>query len=109
MSTCTKSGCNKDARSIVKLLLFVPGYAKPAEVFATICACCEEHRAPDGDIHLFFRNTWETLVTGFEQRGLPGPALELTQFAWVDIEEYEEFKKQYAGADPKSTKVVHIN
>lgn len=109
MSTCSKKGCNENAEHVVKLLLFTENCTTPAEVFATIFACSEEHQAPDGDIRYFFENNWEVLATGFEQRGLPRPVLELTQFAWLSIEEYEEFQRLHAGADDKSKKIVTIN
>lgn len=109
MFTCTKKGCDKSATQVVKLLLFVEKCTTPAEVFATIFACSEEHQIPDGDIRLFFENNWEVLATGFEQRGLPRPILDLTQLAWMPIEEYEEFQQQCAGADEKSKKIVTIN
>lgn len=109
MVTCTKKGCDKDATTIVKLLLFCEGYNSPAEVFATIAACCEEHQTSDGDIRMFFESNWEILATGFEQRHLPRPTLELTQFAWLPIEEYGEFQRQHAGADANSKKIVTVN
>ena len=99
MFTCTKEGCDEDATHIVRLKVGVEGSEEPAEVFASIYACSEEHRASDGDIHLFFRNTWEVLVAGFEVHHLPRPIIEKTEFAWVPMAEWEQFKKDYAAAD----------
>jgi len=109
MLTCSKKECNENATQIVKLLLFTDVHAEPAHVFATICACCEEHQLPDGEIHKFFRDTWETLATGFEQRGFPRPNIDKTQFAWVPLEDYEEFKRMCENADPKSRVVAWKN
>lgn len=109
MFTCTKKGCGKNAQQVVKLLLFTKNCTTPAEVFASIFTCSEEHQTSDGDIRYFFENNWEVLATGFEQRGLPRPILDLTQLAWVPIEEYEEFQRQHAGAEEKSKKIVTIN
>jgi hypothetical protein len=109
MLTCTKKGCDKSATTVVKLLLFTENCTTPAEVFATIAACCEEHQTADGDIRLFFESNWEILATGFEQRGFPRPVLELTQFGWLPVEDYEEFQRQHDGADAKSKKLVTIN
>ena len=107
--SASKKDCGKAAEQIVKLLLFCEGFDTPAEMFASIYACCDEHQAPDGDIRYFFERNWEALVVGFVQRGYQPPVKEKTSFAWLPIEEWEEFQRQHAGADPSSRKVVTIN
>jgi len=109
MTKCTKEGCDQDAKYIIKLHLFADGFESPAEVFATICACSEEHKISDGEIHLFFRSSWEILAAGFEVRGLPRPILQKTEFAWGDIEEDEEYKRLCDVADPSFKKDVQVN
>lgn len=105
---CSKKGCDKSANEVVKLLLFCEGFDEPAEVFATIFACSEEHQAPYGDIRQFFEHNWEILATGFEIRQLPRPILEKTLMAWTSVEDYEEYLRQRDGDDPSSRKVVTI-
>lgn len=109
MLTCSKKDCDQKANEVIKLYLFTERCTTPAEVFASIGACCEEHKTSYGDIRLFFESNWEILATGFEQRGFPRPVLDLTQVGWVPVEEYEEFQKLHAGADEKSKKIVMIN
>jgi hypothetical protein len=106
---CSRKGCGKSAKSVVALKIYCEGCEKPAEVFATIYACSDEHRAPDSDIGAFFTHNWEKVTVGFMQHGVPRPIRELTEFSWVDIEDYEEYLRQHAGAAPGSTKVTRVH
>jgi hypothetical protein len=98
MFRCSKKGCGKNATSVVALKIYCGDIEIPAEVFATIFACSEEHQAPNGDIRLFFTRNWETLATGFEIQRIPRPILEKTEMAWVSIQDYEEYLREHAGA-----------
>ena len=106
---CSKKGCDKGAKSVVALKIYCEGCERPAEVFATIYACSDEHRAPDADIGNFFKHNWEKIAVGFAQQGIPRPILEQTEFSWIDIEDYEEYLRQHVGADPGSTKVTRVH
>jgi hypothetical protein len=109
MPVCSKIGCDKEATQVIKLHVFTATSGTPAEIFASIYACSEEHKAPEDDICRFFEKHWETLIVGFQQRGFQAPVLEKTEFAWLPIEEYLEFQRLYAEADGKSKGFVHIN
>jgi hypothetical protein len=106
---CSRIGCDEPAKEVVKLLLFTKNATIPAEVFASIYACSEEHKAPDGDIHYFFKHNWALLEVAFAQRGFDPPILEKTLIAWLPIEDLEEFRREHAGADQKQKGIVTIN
>jgi hypothetical protein len=109
MPICSKMGCDKEATEVIKLHVFTATSGTPAEIFASIYACSEEHKAPDNDICYFFEQNWELLCVGFQQRGFRPPVLKKTQFAWLPIEEFEEFKKLHAKTDEGPKGFVHIN
>lgn len=109
MPQCSTEGCKKDAKEVIKLLLFADGYSEPAQLFATLFACSEEHKAPDGELHKFFAAQWEFLAVGFAQRGYPAPVLEKTQFAWVPVEDWVEFQRQFDGTEDNRKVVAWKN
>jgi hypothetical protein len=101
MAICSKENCNQTATLVVRLKVAVEGSEIPAEVFADLYACSAEHEITDGEIHKFFRDTWDVLAMGFALRHLPRPVIEKTEFAWVPVEEYEAFKQFYEGPVPE--------
>ena len=99
MPACSKNGCKKDATQTIKLLLYAQGHGEPAHFFVSLFACSEDHQTSDGELRKFLEQNWEVLATAFEQRGFPRPILKKTQVAWVPIQDWEEFHRQFENAE----------
>ena len=109
MYKCTKKRCKKDATEAVKLHVYAAESLGPGEIYPSIFACCEKHRVSDGELHQLFRTNWETICVVFEQRGFPVPILERTEFAWVPIEDYEDFQRQHELAPGQFKQIAAVN